>query len=143
MRSGAFTTVVVLVVCACGAGTFAGTLGTATRCSAGGAALGEEVGTLGTMAGASSGLGAVTGADVGTVGTLAGCCAKMSLSCSRILWLSEFGGGKRSLVMLALSVCFKSWRTARRRSSFDAIGIFKSPCGNQRTVSTMRVFQLI
>eukprot|EP00979_Chaetoceros_neogracilis_P017868 scaffold10334_cov512-Chaetoceros_neogracile.AAC.1 len=84
-------------------------------------------------------LGATLGVEVGTLGTLVVFWSNISLSCSRILRLSEFGGGNRSFEMVDLSVTLKSWRTARSRSSsLDEIGIFKSPCGNHRTVSAMR-----
>jgi len=86
-------------------------------------------------------LGATLGVEVGTLGTLVVFWSNISLSCSRILRLSEFGGGNRSFEMVDLSVTLKSWRTARSRSSsLDEIGIFKSPCGNHRTVSAMRTF---
>ena len=133
IRSGA-------LISAVGAGDGVGAgVGTTLGTLAVGAVLGETVvGTLGTAAVTGETVGAELSDEVGTLGTLAVFWSKISLSCSRILRLSEFGGGNRSFEMVDLSVTLKSWRTALRRSSLDEIGIFKSPCGNHRTVSAMR-----
>ena len=117
-------------------GVVAGTLGTLFV----GEVLGDAVGILGTVAEVGSCAVDVFVVVLGTLGTSEGSWSKISFSCSRILRLSELGGGSRSLVFAALSVTFKSCRTALSRSFFDEIGIFRSPCGNHRTVSAMRTF---
>jgi len=131
MSSGALMSLVGV-----GVDVVAGTLGTLFV----GEVPDDAVGTLGTVAGIGSCAAGVFDVVLGTLGTSEGSWSKISFSCSRILRLSELGGGSRSLVIAALRVTFKSCRTALSRSFFDEIGILKSPCGNHRTVSAMRTF---
>ena len=97
--------------------------------------------TLGT--GACSTLGTGACSTLGTsVGVGVGCSRlsrflKISFSCSKTDLLLVPSGGRMLFFTVDFNVAFRSSRVACRSASLDGIGIFRSPCGNHRTVSAI------